>query len=84
MSDAPRVLFCVRVAQWGRSTVISLLPAMLEAMGGKVGDLLLVRVHPPYVTFRVAHPEAQIPVGQFHADDLPPAWPKRAEHPEER
>jgi hypothetical protein len=83
VSEPARVLFCVKIAQWGRSTVISLHSRMLEAIGAKVGDLLLVRVHPPYVTFRVAHPEAQIPVGTFTEKDLPPAWPHRAEHTEE-
>jgi antitoxin component of MazEF toxin-antitoxin module len=83
MSEPARVLFCVKIAQWGRSTVVSLQHALLEAIGAKVGDMLLVRVHPPYVTFRVAKPEAQIPVETFRPDDFPPAWPKRAEQPEE-
>ena len=72
MSDTPHPLYAARIWQMGKSVVFPLYKAALEAIGAKPGDLVLVRVHPPYITFRIAHPDRAVPVSTFHPDDLPP------------
>ena len=71
-------LYAARVWKWGKSTVFPLYSAVLAAMHCVPGDLLLVRVHPPYITLRVAHPESVMPVEQFTDAELPPSWPNKA------
>ncbi len=41
-------------------------------------ELLIIRVHPPYCTFRVAKPERLFPLTEMNLSDLPPSWPKLA------
>jgi hypothetical protein len=55
----------------GSSVVFPLYQLLLKAIHAGPGDLLLVRVHPPYVTFKVAHPELLIPAETFERVDLP-------------
>jgi hypothetical protein len=38
---------------------------------------VLIRVHKPYVTFRLIDPDELLPVGSFTQSELPPAWPRR-------
>ena len=68
-------LYAARVWKWGKSTVFPLYSAVLAAIHCVPGDLLLVRVHPPYITLRVARPESVMPVEQFTDAELPPSWP---------
>lgn len=58
----------------GKSVCFPLQKLLREALGVKPDDLLIMRVHGPYVTFRIAQPEAVIPVERFEREDLPPSW----------
>jgi hypothetical protein len=68
-------LYLVKIWRMGHTVVFPLYKALLKALHATPNDLLLVRVHPPYVTFRIAHPEQVIPVERFIEAELPPAWP---------
>jgi hypothetical protein len=70
-------LYLVKIWRSGSSVVFPLYKALLASLHATPDDLLLVRVHPPYVTFRIAHPEQIMPVERFTEEDLPPAWPKQ-------
>ena len=70
-------LYAVRLWTWGKGIVLPVYAAVLEALHAKAGDLMLVRVHPPYITLRVVHPETLMPVEQFTDRELPPSWPPR-------
>lgn len=76
----PQPLYLVKIWRMGASTVFPLYKAVLEAIHASPDDLLLCRVHPPYVTFRVAHPDSVLPVERFDAAELPPAWPEKGNH----
>jgi hypothetical protein len=68
-------LYVVKIWRMGSSVVFPLYKALLGALHASPDDLLLVRVHPPYVTFRVAHPDQLLSVDRFGPEDLPPEWP---------
>ncbi len=69
------VVHTLPIYQWGNSVVMPLYKGWREAIGAHVGDLLIARLHPPYITIRVAHPERLIPIGTFGPEVLPPSWP---------
>jgi antitoxin component of MazEF toxin-antitoxin module len=75
LTEKLRVLFSGRIWKMGSSIVFPLPKMLREALNAKPDDLVIMRVHPPYVTFRVAIPEATIPVERFEREDLPPSWP---------
>ncbi len=77
-------LYVVKIWRMGSSVVFPLYKALLAALHASPDDLLLVRVHPPYVTFRVAHPDQVMPVDRFGPDELPPDWPKKLGTADER
>jgi hypothetical protein len=64
-------LYVVKIWRMGSSVVFPLYKLLLDAIHAGAGDLLLIRVHPPYVTFKVAHPELMIPVERFTREELP-------------
>jgi hypothetical protein len=70
-------LYLVKIWRMGSSVVFPLYKALLAALHATPDDLLLVRVHPPYVTFRVAHPEQVMPIEHFTQEELPPSWPQK-------
>jgi hypothetical protein len=49
--------------------------AVLAALGARPGDILIARLHPPYLTIRLARPERIIPIDTFGPEVLPPSWP---------
>ena len=65
ITDVAHPLYAVRLWRTGKSVVFPIYSAVLKALHADVGDLLLVRVHPPYITLRVARPESLMPVEQF-------------------
>lgn len=71
----PQPLYLVKIWKMGSSMVFPLYKAVLAAIHAGKDDLLLCRVHPPYVTFRVVHPDAVMPVEAFEEHVLPPDWP---------
>lgn len=58
----------------GKQLVFPLYTSIIEHLGAHAGDLLLVRVHLPYVTFRIANPDLAMPIPQFDECDLPPSY----------
>jgi antitoxin component of MazEF toxin-antitoxin module len=68
-------LYVSKIWKIGNSVGFPLYKALLKAIHANIGDMLLVRVHPPYVTFRVAHPDQLVPVERFTEEELPPDWP---------
>lgn len=77
MTDTVRMLFTGRIWRMGKSIVFPLPKILREAIDAKPDDLMICRVHPPYITFRVARPDAVIPVDRFEREDLPPSWPDK-------
>jgi hypothetical protein len=74
-------LYAARIWQMGKSVVFPLYKAVMESIGAEPGDLVLVRVHGPYVTFRVAKPERVVPVDNLTAKELPPGSIPRSNMP---
>lgn len=58
----------------GKQLVFPLYTSIIEHLDAHAGDLLLVRVHLPYVTFRIARPDVNMPIPQFDECDLPPSY----------
>lgn len=67
-------LYAVRLWRMGRQLVFPLYVAMVDALQAKPGDLVLVRVHLPFVTFRIANPDLSLPVPRFQPWELPPTY----------
>jgi len=76
----PQGLFVARVWKLGASTVFPLYKLLCEAIQIRKGDTLLVRVHPPYVTFRKFDAEELIPAEAFTVDELPRFPQERSKH----
>jgi hypothetical protein len=73
----PQPLYLVKIWRMGNSICFPLYKALLQAIHASPDDLLLIRVHPPFVTFRVAHPDSLMPTERFTVEDLPPTWPSK-------
>lgn len=72
-------LYVVKLWSMGKRRVFPVYDVLLEALDFDIdnpNELLIIRVHPPYCTFRVAKPERLFPLDQMNLSDLPPVWPK--------
>jgi antitoxin component of MazEF toxin-antitoxin module len=67
-------LFAARIWRMGQSVVFPLAKLLMQALEAQPGDLVLVRVHLPYVTFRIANPDLSLPVPRFRPEELPPSY----------
>lgn len=67
-------LYACRLWTMGKQLVFPLYTSIIAALGARSGDLVLVRVHLPFVTFRIANPDLTMPVPRFNNDDLPPTY----------
>ena len=67
-------LYACRLWTMGKQLVFPLYTSIIEALQAHSGDLVLVRVHLPFVTFRIANPDLTMPVPRFNHDDLPPTY----------
>ena len=67
-------LFAARIWRMGQSVVFPLAKMVMQALDAQPGDLVLVRVHLPYVTFRIANPDLTLPVPRFRPEELPPSY----------
>lgn len=67
-------LYAVRVYEHGRQLVFPFYSILTHALGLHAGDLLLVRVHLPYVTFCLTTPAQAVAVEKFGKDELPPSY----------
>ena len=79
----PSPIYVARVWKQGSSTVFPLCKLACRLLGVTPGQKVLIRVHPPYITFRLINPDELIPVGGFTQQELPPAWPRRIQPPRE-
>jgi len=77
----PSPIYVARVWKQGSATVFPLCKLACRLLGVTPGQKVLIRVHPPYVTFRLVDPDELIPVGGFTQQELPPAWPRRIQPP---
>ena len=68
-------LYTVMTWRVGNGVVFPLHQVVREALGVRPGDLLIARVHGPYLTIRRAQPERAIPIDTFGPEVLPPSWP---------
>lgn len=73
-------LFMAKPYQQGGSVVMVLDKDLRERLGLRPGDVVIMRVHGPYVTMRRAVPDLLVPLTDLHADDLPPASLPRVNH----
>lgn len=76
--DYQRPLYVVKPWRMQKRLLFPLYDVVLEALHfdvDKPDELLICRLHPPYLTMRVAHPERIMPLNAFSIDALPPAWP---------
>lgn len=79
--ETPRPLYVLKPWRLKDRLVLPLYDVVLEALHfdlDKPSELLICRLHPPYFTVRVAHPEKLMPLNAFSLDVLPPVWPPRA------
>jgi hypothetical protein len=73
-------VYMARIWKMGQSVVFPLHKLLLQVLDAKPDDCVIVRVHPPYVTFRMVVPEELIPVKSFMVEDFPPKLPKAEPH----
>lgn len=74
----------LRVKAWGKSLCVILPRSMREDMHIHEGDIIAVRLHPPYGTFCVWPMARLAPLGEVDVAALPPLEPlKPAERPPE-
>lgn len=73
-AKTPHPLYAVRLWQQHKQLIFPIYTAIVNALGAKAGDLVLVRVHLPYVTFRIANPDLTLPTPHFAPDELPPTY----------
>ncbi len=79
LTTTPRELspiYLARIWKQGTNCVFPLPKLLLKLLGARPGQKVIIRVHSPYVTFRVLHPDDVIPVGAFTTAELPPAVPR--------
>ncbi len=74
MTENVYPLFAARIWRMGKSVVFPLAQMLMQALEAHPGDLVLVRVHLPYVTFRIANPDLTLPVPRFRPEELPPSY----------
>lgn len=67
-------LYAARLWSHGKQLIFPLYTSIIEALQARPGDLVLVRVHLPFVTFRIANPDLTMPVPWFNHEDLPPSY----------
>lgn len=67
-------LYACRLWAQGKQLIFPLYNAIVTALQAKAGDLILVRVHLPYVTFRIANPDLTMPIPRFSPEQLPPSY----------
>lgn len=74
ITDKAHPLYAARVWRMGQSIVFPLYKAVCDALRARPGDLLLVWVHPPFLTIRLADIGNCRPIDHFSQDDLLASW----------
>lgn len=67
-------LYAARLYLHGQQLIFPLYRSIVSTLEAKPGDLVLVRVHLPYVTFRIAHASLAMPIEHFDREQLPPDY----------
>jgi hypothetical protein len=73
-------LYTIMPWQMGNGVVFPLYKVVRETLGWRPGQLLIARIHVPYMTLRVAQPERAIPLDSFGPEVLPPSWPGKEDN----
>lgn len=74
VSSSVHPLYAARLWAHGKQLIFPIYTAIIDALQARPGDLVLVRVHLPFVTFRIANPDLTMPVPRFNHDELPPSY----------
>lgn len=69
-------LFVMKVKKWGTSQAIILPTAMRKHLNISLGDIIAIRVHPPYATFCVWRGDVAVSLRDIPVRALPPLNPK--------
>ena len=67
----------VRVKKWGSSYAVVIPRNLREDLSIHEGDILAIRVHPPYATFCVWPANRVVPMEDVTKDVLPPLEPSK-------
>lgn len=70
-------IYTSKLAKGGNAVVMYVDREIREALGLKPGDMVMMRLSPPYVILRKAIPEREIPMTDISRAMLPPSWPGR-------
>lgn len=73
MTAKTHPLYAGRLWKMGTSVVFPIYKSVMAALGAKEGSLVLVRVHPPYATFRVIPPNEAVDLKNMDLSELPPS-----------
>jgi len=68
-------IYTTKLTKSGNSWVLSIERDLREALGLVPGDIIVMRLHAPYVTLRRAVPEREIPLTDLNPACFPPSWP---------
>jgi hypothetical protein len=69
-------VYSARIWRLGKSVVFPLYAAVCDALRVKPEDLMLVWVHPPFITLRLADLGNTRPIDHFTQDELIESWRK--------
>jgi hypothetical protein len=72
-------LYAARLWRMGKSVVFPLYATVCEALRARPEDLMLVWVHPPFITLRLADLGSTKPIDHFTQDELVASWRQVAE-----
>jgi len=67
-------LYAARLYRQGAQLVFPLYTQIVRALEAVPGDLVLVRVHLPFVTFRVCRPDMSVPLHFLDEGVVPPTY----------
>lgn len=67
-------LMCTRLWKHGKTLMFPVHSGLVDALRCGPRDLVLIRMHLPFVTFRIVEPYLSLPIGRFDHPDLPPSY----------
>jgi hypothetical protein len=68
-------LYTVKLWRMGASIVLSIQKGVREKLHWDIDQLLICRIHGPFLIIRAADPPVDFPLDQIPANAYPPAWP---------
>lgn len=71
----PGPLYTVKLWRMGASIVLSIQKGVRERLHWQAEQLLIARIHGPFLILRAADPPSDFPLTQIPSDAWPPPWP---------